>query len=226
MSTTKAHCNSCGGERNHVVLHCENTSWEAEDSLVFGGNSYETLRCCGCDQIHLRHKSWFSEDEEIEVAYFPPSIFRRPPSWFDELWRALSEEDQLVESLLQEIYIATQNDLSRLAAMGVRALLEQIFISRVGDNGSFSNNLSAFTKSGYITELQKQRLEAILEAGHAAMHRGYKPEKESLSTLLDITEHIIESVFLHEGKIEQLRLQVPKRRTAKGPEHDFRAHNQ
>jgi hypothetical protein len=216
MSITKAHCNNCGGERNHKVLHSEKTSWELEDAPVSGGDSYDTLMCCGCDRVHLRHTSWFSEDDEVKVTYFPPSIYRRPPDWFDELWLEFSDEAQLVESLLKEIYIATQNNLPRLAAMGVRALLEQIMIARSGDNGSFSDNLKAFTQMGYVTELQKQRLEAILEVGHAAIHRGYKPENASLLTLLDITEHIVASVYLHEGKIEQLRSQVPKRKPRRG----------
>jgi hypothetical protein len=38
-------------------------------------------------------------------------------------------------SLLEEIYIATQNNLPRLAIMGIRALLEHIMIDKVTDQG-------------------------------------------------------------------------------------------
>jgi hypothetical protein len=89
MPNTKAHCNDCGGERNHEVLHCEKTSWEDDDHGVWGGDKYETLKCCGCDLIKLRHTSWFSEEEESTVHYFPPSIFRRSPEWFSNLWLEL-----------------------------------------------------------------------------------------------------------------------------------------
>jgi hypothetical protein len=43
------------------------------------------------------------------------------------------------------------------------------------------------------------------------MHRGYKPKVDEVVTLLDIMEHIIESVFLHESKVEKLKKKVPAR---------------
>jgi hypothetical protein len=211
MPNTKAHCNDCGGERNHEVLHCEKTSWEDDDHGVWGGDKYETLKCCGCDLIKLRHTSWFSEEEESTVHYFPPSIFRRSPEWFSNLWLELKQEDEFVESLLKEIYVALQNNLSSLATMGIRALLERIMVTRAGDQGSFVKNIAKFEELGHVSKLQSKRLEAILEAGHAAMHRGYKPKVDEVVTLLDIMEHIIESVFLHESKVEKLKKKVPAR---------------
>ena len=211
MNSTKAHCNTCGGDRNHEVLHKASSSWESEDGYVSGGNSYETIQCRGCDRIHLRHTSWFSEDDEPNITYFPPPILRKPPEWFDGLWIDIGAEYKFISDLLQEVYIATQNDLPRLAAMGVRALLEQIMISRVGDLGSFQAHLKAFESQGFVTANQRRQLEAILEAGHAAAHRAYKPGSTSLLTLLDLTEHIIESVFLHEDRIAHLRQRVPRR---------------
>ncbi|WP_072766900.1 hypothetical protein [Nitrosospira sp. Nsp11] len=62
---------------------------------------------------------------------------------------------------------------------------------------------------GHISKLQRQWLETILDAGYAAIHRAYAHEVRDVVTLLDITEHIIESVFLHERKIEQLKKKVP-----------------
>lgn len=84
-STTQAHCNACSGLRNHFVLHAERTRWNDHDQGISGGDTYETLKCCGCDAVKLRHSSWFSEDEGSSVAYFPPAVSRRQPSWFDEL---------------------------------------------------------------------------------------------------------------------------------------------
>ena len=211
MNSTKAHCNTCGGDRNHEVLHKATSSWECEEGYVSGGDSFETLQCRGCDRIHLRHTSWFSEVDEPKITYFPPPIFRKPPEWYEDLWLEIGAEYEFIGDLLQEVYIATQNNLPRLAAMGVRALLEQIMISRVGDLGSFRAHLDAFEDQGFVTVNQKKQLEAILDAGHAAAHRAYKPGGLILQTLLDLTEHIIESVFLHEDKIAHLRQTVPRR---------------
>lgn len=211
MSTTKAHCNACGGERNHNVLHSERTTWEDHEYPISGSDTYETLKCCGCEAIRLRHTSYFSEDDETKVYYFPPATFRRSPDWLSDLWHELKAEDEFVEALLKEIYVALQNNLPSLATMGVRALLEKIMISQAGDHGTFAKNIAEFEKLGHVSKRQRERLEAILDAGHAAIHRAYTPKVKEVITLLDITEHIIESVFLHEAKIKELKKRVPAR---------------
>ena len=211
MPTTKAHCNTCGGDRKHDVLHSESTRWDDENEGISGSDTYETLKCCGCELIKLRHTSWFSEDECSTVHYFPPAIFRRRPEWFSDLLLQLKDDEEFVEELLEEIYVAVQNNLPSLATMGVRSLLEKIMISKAGDNGTFKKNIVEFEKLGHVSKLQRERLETILEAGHAAIHRTYKPSVKEVITLLDITEHIVESVFLHEAKIEALKKKVPAR---------------
>ncbi len=214
MSTLKAHCNTCGGQRNHETLHSEKTSWD-DPGGVYGSDTYATLKCCGCDNIKLRHVSMFSEDDKPTVNYFPAAIFRRNPEWFSKLWFELSAKDEFVEELLKEIYVALQHNLSSLAAMGVRSLLEKVMISKTQDQGNFNKNILEFEKLGYVSRIQRERLEAILEAGHATIHRTFKPNKSDIITLLDITEHIIESVYLHEDKVKKLKKRVPKRKTKK-----------
>lgn len=211
MTTTKAHCNACGGDRNHEVLHSERTRWDDEASGISGSDTYSTLRCAGCENIKLRHISWFSEDDEPKERYFPPAIFRQAPAWFGLLQYELEDADQFVPRLLREIYTALQNDLPSLAAMGVRGLLEQVMITKVGDLGSFGANISAFEKIGYVSTKQRERLETILDAGHATIHRAFEPKIADIVTLVDISEHIIETVYLHESKVTQLKARVPQR---------------
>jgi Domain of unknown function (DUF4145) len=216
METTKAHCNNCSGERNHEVLHSEKTEWDDSENawngnFVSGSKTYETLKCCGCENIKLRYTSWFSEDDEDTVNYFPAAIFRRKPDWFDDLWLELGPEDQFVQRLLKEIYVALQNNLPNLATMGVRSLLEKVMVSKTGDQGSFVKNIAEFEKLGYVSRIQRERLEAILEAGHATIHRTFTPSTQDVITLVDLTEHIVETVYLHEGKVEELKKRVPPR---------------
>jgi len=215
MTITKAHCNTCGGDRNHEILHSEKTTWEDPEYPVSGRDTYETLKCCGCDNIKLRHTSSCSEDDGPTVNYFPPSIFRRSPEWFSELWLELSSEDEFVEQLLKEIYVALQHNLPSLAAMGVRSLLEKIMISKTDDQGSFVKNIAEFERSGYVSRIQRERLEAILDAGHAAIHRTFKPSNKDVITLVDLTEHIVETVYLHEKKVAALKQRVPPRASTK-----------
>lgn len=208
---TKVHCNNCSGETNHEVLHVEQTSWEDERHHVTGGDTYSTLRCCGCEKIRLRHSSWCSEDDDPHVTYFPPSIFRKQPEWFQQLWLDLGSDDEFVYKRLEEIYVAIQHNLLSLAAMGVRSLLERIMITKAGDLGTFVQNIAAFEKLGFVSSKQRERLEAILEAGHATIHRAYEPTRDDVVTLVDLTEHIVQTVYLHEPRIVELKKRVPAR---------------
>src|SRR5271157_2537733 len=72
-------------------------------------------------------------------------------------------------------------------------------------------NLDEFQKAGYLSERQRTALDTIFEAGHAAIHRGWEPTEDDIRTLMDITESVIESVYLHGVRAERLEKVVPKR---------------
>jgi hypothetical protein len=210
---TKAHCNTCGGERNHKVLCLEESSWQHQESNMSGKNEYAMLKCSGCGSIKLRHREWYSDGSLVPTIYYYPSeIFRPTPKWLlDFLLEVDIFNDGNPYNLLIEIYVALQNDQRALAAMGIRALLESIMIEKIGDQGMFSENLNKFANEGYVSRIQRERLETILDAGHAAMHRLYKPSEEDLITLVDITESIVESIYIHGSKVERLKKRIPPR---------------
>jgi hypothetical protein len=127
------------------------------------------------------------------------------PSWANSLWGA----DWFLDGWLKEIYVALQNNSPRLAAMGIRALLEHVMISKVGDQGTFVKHVEAFVGAGYLPAKQAESLSAILDAGHATIHRGWQPSDADINTLLDITESILATVYIHTGQVEALRKKVP-----------------
>ena len=99
-----------------------------------------------------------------------------------------------------------------MAALGVRAVLEHVMVSTGGDQGTFPLNLAKFEELGHVSRVQRSRLDTILDAGHAAMHRAYIPSAEEVATLLDITEHILASVYIHGSRVDALREAVPPRK--------------
>ena len=205
--------------RSHDVLHEEKTSWDEEvhDGIYIGGSdTYEMVKCRGCEHVSVRHTSVFSEnidqngDPISDVQYFPPAIFRAKPRWHAEAWKVFGLFQQSsVIALLDEIYIALHNNLRSLAAMGIRALIEHVMIEKVGDKGSFSDNLKEFCTQGYISRIQLDALNPLIEAGHAAMHRGYNPAPEELAMLMDIIESVIESIYFNEHRANKIKEKVP-----------------
>ncbi|MGX9431419.1 MULTISPECIES: DUF4145 domain-containing protein [Bradyrhizobium] len=82
--------------------------------------------------------------------------------------------------------------------MGIRALIEHIMIDQAGDNGAIGTNVDRFIKAGYVAPKSEALFrEALLESGHAAMHRGYFPRPSDIAASLDITESLIETIYVH-----------------------------
>jgi hypothetical protein len=114
-------------------------------------------------------------------------------------------------SLLHEIYQAVRNGQLRLAIMGIRALIEQVLIQKVGDKGTFVKNLDAFQQAGYISLVQRDALNDILDAGHATIHRAYEPKAKDIQIALDITEGIMAAIYVHGDAAKKMSARVPAR---------------
>src|SRR5262245_24487922 len=168
MAETKiawAHCNRCNGSTQHDILHFEQVILDDEIGEGFSvtyWDDYTLLKCRGCDTVHLKHESAFSEDvgpdgnPEVTTTIYPPRVSRNKPNWLSAIdgpfWAGKSE----IEQLLEEIYAALHNNSLRLAAMGVRALLEFIMIDKVGDRGSIGENIKAFLDGGYVAPIDQE----------------------------------------------------------------------
>lgn len=209
VKKTKAHCNTCLGDRNHEILFTEKTSWSVDEYGMQGDDRYDMLKCCGCDGITLRHTSASTEDPEPTVQYYPPAIFRQQPRW---VWDLRGKESHRIRTLLKEIYVGVQNGMKMITTMGVRALVEYVMIESVGDKGSFRKNLTEFADKGFISDKQHEILNAVLEAGHATIHRAYEPSDKDLATCIDIVESMIQDIYVHPGKAAELARRVPKRK--------------
>jgi hypothetical protein len=166
------------------------------------------LECCGCEEVMLRRSHEFSEDDGVAISFFPPRASRWLPTWNTALpWE--------MRSLLREIYTALQADSLRLAMMGARTAIETAMISKVGDNGTFADNLQALEDSGNVSKTNRKFLEAALDAGSAAAHRAHVPTPEQMNTVMDIVENLLHSLFVLEKPSTALKAAIPPRSPTK-----------
>jgi uncharacterized protein DUF4145 len=154
-------------------------------------------------------KNEFSDGEtadDPDVTYYPPPISRREPEWLTYLPLAFGIDNRKsnLTGLLKEIYQAVHGGQFRIAAMGIRALLEQMMVAKVGDHGSFPKNLNAFLEHGYISVVQRDAISAVLDAGHAVTHRSFTPSASHLDTTLDITEGVFAAIYIHSDAARDL----------------------
>ncbi|WP_172966218.1 DUF4145 domain-containing protein [Cupriavidus pauculus] len=148
---------------------------------------------------------------ESTVTDYPPAALRKPPKWMSR-WFGPQGLKEPVRVICNEIYKALQNDMPHLAAMGVRAALEQAMIDKIGgDHRGFDENLEKLFQQGHVSLLMKKQLESVLDVGHATIHRGHIPSEEDLNVLVGVMEHVIESLYVHEEAVKRMAERTPPR---------------
>lgn len=206
----RLHCNYCLGERWHTTLY--KITKEHVEEYDEPGNVYHEIceyclaECNGCESISLHTEWWCSGQSEKLISQWPPKMSRRQPKWLADLFFTENIYNPYKREFLNEIYVSLKNDNLRLAVLGIRALLEQIMVESVEDQGTFGENLAKFEADGYISKAQKEAIAPVIEAGHVSMHRGYKPSKEEVEVIMDVVENVIESIYITKKKASGLKI--------------------
>lgn len=216
-------CNSCYRETSHTVLYThkdggrEQLGDDEDPFWINWGRASMLIVCDGCQNLSMVQRTWNSEvcDDhgrpEISETYFPPRIFRALPKWIDmdDLVPTLIPVPIL--TLMHELYINLQNDCRAAAAMIMRAVLEHTMIDKVGDQGSFEQNLTSFTAGGFISSTQADVARAVIDTGNAAIHRAFTPRRSDVLSLVDIIEVVLKVVYVHAPEALEIRNRTPKR---------------
>ena len=185
---------------------------------ITGTDLYELLKCAGCGHVVFRHTATHSQNYDDEgnlkemVTYSPPKQIRRKPSLFSAVAGGIQlVMRDVISNLLDEIYIALHSECPRLAAMGIRSLIEHIVIDKVGDQGTFKKNLDKFREEGFISESERTLVDTTLEVGHASTHRDYKPRMDVLISCLNISEALVNRLYLWPLQAKSIDKTIPKR---------------
>ena len=116
-----APCSSCLRKNNHDVLY-----FLEQDKTGNGGIEDEGifqcffLSCAGCSTVSMAEywMPWRGQPEDDNTwTYYPSPISRMMPQW-------ISRVKADFRDLLEETYSAVNAGQHRLAAMGIRALVE------------------------------------------------------------------------------------------------------
>lgn len=226
----RASCGSCGGSRNCGVLgshkECDN------DGMVQSTMHWRILKCRGCDHVFAQtvytdsesYNHYYDEhgeeqvDYEESINYWPALLKRTKPAWLIHISGKGGERAALKDAL-SELYGALDGDLRALAAIGIRTCFD-IAAELLGIDSTltFAKKLDELVRAGHIAALDRSRLEALVEAGSASAHRGWRPSAEDVETMADALEHFLHSAFVApeekkalDAKIAAMKGNVPKR---------------
>ena len=214
---TKVYCYNCNHETNQILLFnigelitpeiitFDSNGKRNESIFTIEAQFWKITKCIGCEKINLNvYKRINPNEKDILIHRFPLKTNRNIPQWITSLKVGYVE-------LFIEIYDAINNERVRLATMGVRTLLDMFIVEKIGDIGNFKLKLEKLVDEKYISTKEKELLETALEFGNATIHRGLKPEKEELNTVLDIVENILQKEVLAEKSLI-IKSKVPKRK--------------
>ena len=222
----KAHCPRCDGERTCLVHGSFDQPWSHDDD--YGGNNgqldHRLLQCRGCEQVFYWQSSWNAEDIEYEYnartgepepyarisveTYPTPEKEDRRPDWS---W-SLSKRDKILGQIMDEVYKAADQNSFILASIGLRTALDRITeMLGVGPELPFVKKVEALFSGGWVGETERQTLEVVADAGSAAAHRGWSPDRDGFLTLLTTVEQFIHRGILTGKKALESAPQVPKR---------------
>jgi hypothetical protein len=206
----KGHCPQCGANRNAEVLHEHTAGWSDEEAGIFGQDTSQMLKCCGCDTVYFEVRSIDSEDYDQNgpkerVTYYPAPSKRNEPSW---MWEMLMEDDKL-HSLLKETYAALNNDARVLAAVGLRTIFDRASEKfGVDPDKSFKAKLDELVTLGKIGQTERDSLDVLTDAGGAAAHRGWKPSVGQLGTLMNIGEAFLYRTIILDAEAQRLKKSI------------------
>jgi len=220
----RAACPQCKKDTRVSTLFERIDRWD--DGLYINGViEHYAFQCNGCEAVFLARSTSNSEDyieavdphtgepvtEYVDSKSFLPAVPNTPtPSWAGF---RLALHDETLHHLLSSVYKAMNNEMPVLAAIGMRTSFDRISeLLEVDSELSFAKKLDALRKQGHISEVQKEFLEMLVDAGSAAAHRGWKPEPQHLETMLEVLEALIRDHFILKNEIAKFKGLIPKKK--------------
>jgi hypothetical protein len=181
-------------------------------NLFIAFYKYAVLECRGCEAITFCEFYAGEDDPDGSTTHYPPRISRPKPEWL-HTWDLVVGHDDLY-TLFLEVYNSLYANSSRLAMTGAGAIIEVICLDKLGDIGGFEEKLGELEKRGLISSQDHEILQAAVEAGHAAIHRGHKPSIEDVKRVMNIVEHLTQSLYVLGDTAESLKQRTPPRKRA------------
>jgi hypothetical protein len=227
QAPVKGHCPRCGPNRQADVVGYHNVT--DDEASVWSTTEYRILQCRGCECVYFQTDETFSEDignkynpatgemEEYlrhKITHWPAPVQGEQPKWSSELMSV----DPDLYSLFDDIYIALNQELHVLTAIGIRTIFDRASeLLGVDPTKTFNEKLTNLVVLGKVGASERSSLDVLTDAGSAAAHRGWKPKPAQLATMMDVIEAFLYRNFVLDAEIKTLKLQVPeqpKRKTA------------
>jgi hypothetical protein len=220
IKIAKGHCPKCGPGRSADIVGQHEESWYDDEAAMGGSIVYRIMRCRGCETPYFqtdetnsenyshRQNAYGEEEWELDhkIDHWPSPTRREQPIWSV----SISVSDRDLGYLFEDIYGALNSDLRVPAAIAIRTALDRASqLLGIDASKTFAQKLEDLEAAGKISGDEKMTLSALIDAGNAAAHRGWRPSLADLDTMMSLLEGFLHRNFVLGDLAKQLQSRVP-----------------
>ena len=220
---TNAHCPKCDGERSCDTHGSVDKLWDFNDRQghsMNGGVKHSLLECRGCQTVFYETVSWDSEsidywydemgetqgDYDKTVVTYPKPESTSKPVWLGAIFNV----DHQLQNILNEMYVAYDNQSFILTAVGLRTALDRATeVLGIDAAKTFDEKLNELKTGGWIGDTERAILGVVTDAGNAAAHRGWSPDHSAVAELLLAMELFLQKAFIVGKKALSIKANIP-----------------
>lgn len=189
-------------------MHSITENWSNED--IQGSDTYEIVKCMGCNTFSFCHVSSNSDDFEVDPetgAWFNPEQIELYPRRLKD--RKQINDAYLLPSEIRNVYSETHdalcNEMSRLASIGVRLIVELVCIHLGAKGRNLEAKINNLVTLGKITKDNADVLHATRLFGNNSAHKiQHMVITRQSSIAMSIVETLLTNVFIIPVKAKEL----------------------
>lgn len=202
-------CGECACTTRHRVL--TEVRDHIDDGCVTLWRQFQIVQCQGCLTLSFCEASQFSEDMDFDEdgQEFIPTTRKLFPSRV--AGRPLMNEAHLlspeVYRVYQETHAALCAELSVMAGLGVRTIVEAVCRDKKMKSRDLQAGIDALQAAGFITPAGAEILHNLRQMGNAAAHEMKAHTQEEIGAAVDVLEYLLQGVYV----IPKLAERLPKK---------------
>ena len=195
-------CGSCKQDTNHDVL-CKKHAGSKDDGYYWSQEHW-FCQCAGCDNFCYAIETTTEDDLDGTWETYPSREGERQP--IDRIY----ELPVNVRIIYKEVVEAVNAQLSILAAVGLRALIEAICKERGVTGNTLLALIDGLSNKGVLSEKQAKILHSHRFLGNVAAHKAQLASREEILAALEIAESMMKPIYILTKLSEEIVTGKPK----------------
>jgi uncharacterized protein YutE (UPF0331/DUF86 family) len=206
MMEEKHYCRNCKGKRNHKKVGEKEVRGSDDEGYLHWMDCYYIIECLGCETVSFLHTysdsemGNYNDDGDTEygsdVSLYPMHL---------ENGREIENIHDLprnIRPIYRETISAFKVNAYILTAGGFCAIIEAICNNLgVRQDDNISKRIDLLHEKGFLSLNESRRLHSVRFLRNSALHEMQTPEKDQLLIILEIVNHLLESLFLQDKRI-------------------------